>query len=255
MLARIGSGFTYANVMATVAVFLALGGGAFAATSLIGSDGQIHGCVTKKGQLTVPKPGKKCAKGTTAIAWNQKGPIGPQGVKGDQGQPATNATHATSADSATNAGNADMLDNKDSTSFALRGSEPWQDAALNDLAGGGNACHWLSYGGSQNPAGYFRDSFGVVHLRGLVRAAEGIAFGCGDTSADGIVFSLPAGYEPDHDWAFATVSNDKPARVNLNPAGAVFIEANFPTWPDAKQWVSLDGLTFRCGPSGQNGCP
>jgi hypothetical protein len=74
--------------VALLALFLALGAGALAATSFIGSDGKIRGCVSKTGQLTVLKPGKKCAKGTTAIAWNQKGPAGQsgqQGAKGDQG--------------------------------------------------------------------------------------------------------------------------------------------------------------------------
>jgi hypothetical protein len=37
------------------------------------------------GQLTVLKRGKKFAKGTTAISWNQIGPTGTQGLKGDQG--------------------------------------------------------------------------------------------------------------------------------------------------------------------------
>ena len=60
---------SYANVMATVAVFIALGGGALAATSFVGSDGKIRGCVSKKGQLTLVKPGKHCKKGTP-IAWN-----------------------------------------------------------------------------------------------------------------------------------------------------------------------------------------
>jgi hypothetical protein len=82
--------------MATIAVFLALGGGALAATSFTGSDGQIHGCVGKKGALTVIKQGKKCGKGSTAIAWNQKGQTGARGAaclasdpncKGSKGDP------------------------------------------------------------------------------------------------------------------------------------------------------------------------
>ena len=89
MLVRLRSGLSYANVMATVAVFLALGGGALAATSFVGSDGKVHGCVSKKGQLTVLKGGKtKCAKGLAAISWSQTGPrgvTGAQGPKGDQG--------------------------------------------------------------------------------------------------------------------------------------------------------------------------
>lgn len=76
--------------MATVAVFVALGGGALAATNFIGSHGQIHGCV-KKGHLTLVKAGAKCGKGKSAIAWNQTGPQGirgfqgAQGIKGDKG--------------------------------------------------------------------------------------------------------------------------------------------------------------------------
>src|SRR2546427_2501501 len=72
---------SYANVMATVAVFIALGGGALAATSFVGSDGKIRGCVSKKGQLTLVKPGKHCKKGTP-IAWNQKGAKGAPGANG-----------------------------------------------------------------------------------------------------------------------------------------------------------------------------
>lgn len=52
----------------------------------MGSDGKLHGCVSKKGHLTVLKRGNtKCAKGQSAIAWNQTGPAGQQGRDGEQG--------------------------------------------------------------------------------------------------------------------------------------------------------------------------
>jgi hypothetical protein len=86
VLSKLPSRLTYANVMSTLALFLALGGGALAATSFTGSDAKIHGCVAKNGQLTVLKAGKtKCKKGQAAIAWNQTGPRGPQGLQGIQG--------------------------------------------------------------------------------------------------------------------------------------------------------------------------
>lgn len=100
---------TYANVMATIAVFIALGGGALAATSFVGSDGQIHGCVSKKGQLKVLKPGKQCKKHTTAISWNQRGPVGATGpstgaahgdLKGSYPAPLIDWNHARVPDSA-----------------------------------------------------------------------------------------------------------------------------------------------------------
>jgi hypothetical protein len=75
---------------------------------------------------------------------------------------------------------------------------------------------------------------------------------------------LPAGYLPEAKLALATISNNAPARVDVLPDsnapfvdvdGAVAIEPGFPSDASAKAWVSLDGLSFRCGPSGVNGCP
>jgi hypothetical protein len=79
---------TYANMMATIAVFIALGGGAFAAVSSIaGPDGVIHGCYGKqKGNLRVIRVGGKCGKGEKAISFNQ---VGRRGLSGLQGVPGT----------------------------------------------------------------------------------------------------------------------------------------------------------------------
>jgi hypothetical protein len=71
--------------MATVAVFIALGGGAYAATSIVGSGGQIRGCVGEHGNLTVIKPSKGCPKGKSYVAWNQLGPRGKEGAAGRTG--------------------------------------------------------------------------------------------------------------------------------------------------------------------------
>jgi hypothetical protein len=68
------------DVVALLALFVALGGGAIAATGgFTGSDGKIHGCVAKAGQLSVVKPDKSCGKGKTLLSWNQRGPQGRQG--------------------------------------------------------------------------------------------------------------------------------------------------------------------------------
>src|SRR5215471_14356455 len=79
MLRGIRSRLTYANVTATIALFVALGGGAYAATSLVGGIGVIHGCVAGNGSLVLVKAGKRCSKGKAAIAWNQRGVQGPAG--------------------------------------------------------------------------------------------------------------------------------------------------------------------------------
>jgi hypothetical protein len=69
-----------------VALFVALGGGAYAASGgFVGKDGRIHGCVKGDGGLRVVKSGKGCSPGQQALAWNQKGPRGRQGSRGLRG--------------------------------------------------------------------------------------------------------------------------------------------------------------------------
>ncbi len=173
-----------------MALFIGLGGGAYAALKLpsnsVGSkqlkanavnaskvkDGSLAADDFKGGQLPAGAQGPQGLPGAQGVKGDKGDPCPPsdpacKGPKGDPGAPATNAAHADSADTATNAGNADTLDNKDSTAFALAGAEPWHDAPLLDQ-GSGAWCHWVNFGADQNQAGYFRDSAGVVHLRGLV---------------------------------------------------------------------------------------
>jgi hypothetical protein len=81
MRTRLRPRLTYGNVVATLALFIALGGGAVAAmTSFVQTKGTIRGCVSKKGQLTLLKKGKsRCARGQTKIAWSKGGATGPAG--------------------------------------------------------------------------------------------------------------------------------------------------------------------------------
>ena len=96
MLKALGSRLTYANVMATVAVFLALGGGAYALSGIPDRSGVYHGCVSNRtGGLRVVKRPSSCHKargtgkhrdpGEFAVSWNQQGRPGTQGVRGLQG--------------------------------------------------------------------------------------------------------------------------------------------------------------------------
>ena len=85
---KLGRSLSYANVMATVAVFLALGGGAFAAsTGLTTKGGTIHGCVSARTHvLTVLKLGRRCGRGRVALTFNAKGARGATGPAGPTGQ-------------------------------------------------------------------------------------------------------------------------------------------------------------------------
>jgi hypothetical protein len=74
--------------MATIAVFLALGGAGYAAAGggIPDKKGVFHGCVNDKGVLRVVKSAKACkkatkrTKGELAISWNQLGPKGDSGL-------------------------------------------------------------------------------------------------------------------------------------------------------------------------------
>lgn len=106
MLHRLRHSLTYANVMATTAVFLGLAGGAYAVSGIPDANGALHGCVSKKtGALRVVTSAGSCHgtkrqngriidPGEFAIAWNSRGVqgqqgltglAGPQGIQGIQG--------------------------------------------------------------------------------------------------------------------------------------------------------------------------
>lgn len=79
---------TYANVASTVALFVALGGGAYAAVGnpFVGQRGTIHACVSKTGGvLRVVKAGKDCPRRTVSLAFNQTGQPGANGAPGGPG--------------------------------------------------------------------------------------------------------------------------------------------------------------------------
>ena len=94
--------FSYANVMSTLAVFLALGGAAYAVAKIDGGDLEKH---SVKGNKLV----NNTIKGKQ-VNESKLGKV-PSAVHADTADTATNATNAT------NAANADTLDNLDSLDF------------------------------------------------------------------------------------------------------------------------------------------
>ncbi|HWG09269.1 MAG TPA: hypothetical protein VN672_09700 [Solirubrobacteraceae bacterium] len=78
---------TYANVTATLALFIALGGGAYAATNVfVSRTGTVRFCVAGKGKVTVVKAGHKCKRRQTTLILNQKGRTGAPGPAGPRGR-------------------------------------------------------------------------------------------------------------------------------------------------------------------------
>ncbi len=86
-------------VIACLTFFLTLSGNALAATGRGNGEGEIHGCISESGQLTIVKASQKCPKHHTRVSWSVRGPqgaTGQQGTAGGQGsQGAAGATGAT----------------------------------------------------------------------------------------------------------------------------------------------------------------
>lgn len=74
---------SYANVMATVAVFLALGGGAYAAAQL--PENSVGSKQIKKGAVTPKKLAKSTKRYIKRTGKGKTGAQGPQGIQGIQG--------------------------------------------------------------------------------------------------------------------------------------------------------------------------
>ena len=108
MLNGIRARVSYANVMATGAMFVALGGGAYALSGVPDRGGVYHGCVDDKTRaLRVVAGASSCRKaktvrrggrrvripGESAIAWNQQGRAGANGISGLDGAPGANGAN------------------------------------------------------------------------------------------------------------------------------------------------------------------
>lgn len=115
---------------------------------------------------------------------------------------------------------------------------------------------WSNIGGDPNTntgvfssAAYMRDRLGFVHLKGVIVPGS-----------QREVFVLPEGFRPALGEAYAAPSDDA---VNGHVPGHIYIRGysnnTVPGYVEAfahgSSWVSLDGITFRCAPAGQNGCP
>lgn len=76
---------SFANVVSFLALFIALSGGAYAASGGFVSGGAVRFCVGKGGTVSAVKSSKKCKHGTTTLLINQQGVAGKNGANGTNG--------------------------------------------------------------------------------------------------------------------------------------------------------------------------
>lgn len=88
---------------------------------------------------------------------------------------------------------------------------------------------WVNFGSTFEPALYWKDYAGIVHLGGLVKLGT-----IGTT-----IFTLPAGYRPQYTLTFAVYSNNAFGYCQVNPDGTVVASGG------SNLSFSLAGITFR----------
>ena len=102
---------------------------------------------------------------------------------------------------------------------------------------------WAAYAASAyGQVGYYRDLDGVVHLAG--RATY-----CDPPSA--VIFRLPPGFRPPKSEVQDAVFGGGVLPIYLDGNTGDVTAPGMSTL----ETVGLDGITFRCGPSGKHGCP
>lgn len=91
---------------------------------------------------------------------------------------------------------------------------------------------WVNYGSGYNNAGYYKDSFGIVHIRGLIKS--------GTTSSGTTLFTLPSGYRPTAEYIIACTSAGGYVEIRVDTSGNVkgFAGLN-------SIYTSLDGIHFK----------
>ena len=209
---------TYANVMATIAVFVALGGTSYAAIKISGrnvKDRSLTGKDVKKNSLTGNE------------------------IKESRLREVPRARSATTAGTAATAGSASTAGSSDTANTAnnLAPGEAFHEVGAPGEPAFEHGCSNLG-GSNRNTVGFYKDHEGVVHLKGWVS--------CPGT--DIAAFRLPEGYRPASGKTLSLVgaSTDVDGLANYNVNGSgIGSSVDGAVASGAANQFSLDGATFR----------
>ena len=242
---RLRPEITFANVVSCLALFVALGSGAYAATHLpknsVGTKQLKGGAVTKqkvrKDAINGPKVKNNSLTGAD-INLNKLGTV-------------PSASNAATANTASTANLANSIPPAEPTHLVGAPGEPGFEGGSGNAAGAG--------GINLQPVGFYRDHEGIVHLQGLTRlGSEGLLK----------IFTLPEGYRPANNivlyynvlcisenekeepcqmdggedaekYSLAVVAGSNVSEMGQSVGGGVIV------FSGPNRLVSLEGITFR----------
>lgn len=244
---RIRSHLTYANVVATLSLFLVVGGGTALASYVISSNSEV-------GPGTISGHQPPSGKHANLIS----GSVNARDVADDS------------------LGTADIKDGQLSTRD-LTPAQQWQP--IGPASDSGNLCddpsktavfctivingpgftlfqRWQNYSPSYAEAGFYKDQLGIVHLKGVVTNPQQQNY---SDPVNQPIFRLPVAYRPAHNRIFASIGSENvdhwevaPARVDVNHDGfVVFVQDcndGLANCSANTSYFSLDGISYR--PSG-----
>jgi hypothetical protein len=91
---------------------------------------------------------------------------------------------------------------------------------------------WINVGGTDDAAGYMKDSLGFVHLKGIIYN--------GVITAGTALLTLPAGYRPSKKLPVMALTSGGVIRLDIKNTGEVSIVS-----ATSNSWLTLNNLTFR----------
>jgi hypothetical protein len=110
----------------------------------------------------------------------------------------------------------------------------------NDPSGNGFTNGWDNFGG-YDTVGYFKDPFGVVHLKGSATAPTPDSLGKP-------MFTLKPGYRPAARKGYGIASEASGGTFTLCEVDIKIDGTVFASSPCSPYWIPLDGLSFRAAP-------